>query len=271
VDLPLGPSPRTGDLLGNKKELKVDKGTQLTRVTVSTTPVVIENVQSQALELTSSFGLDIGVLPAGVGAVRARVQLKNPYGEALSGNLRLVVPKGWSAEPTTVPVSVPAGGALAQEVTLRYPYTENAGRKVLGGRLTLDPGNPAGVSQMEMACDMTVSSAAVEMEGFTRMGEGGEILIQQVITNTSNVPLDAQAYVLLPGFPRQQRYIVGLAPGQTTIKRFAFSPRDYVGQNGRRGGDAAAVMAKELSGASATLGVRRGDGTTLLTKSVPLE
>jgi hypothetical protein len=124
---------------------------------------------------------------------------------------------------------------------------------------------------MEMACDMTVSSAAVEMEGFTRMGEGGEILIQQVITNTSNVPLDAQAYVLLPGFPRQQRYIVGLAPGQTTIKRFAFSPRDYVGQNGRRGGDAAAVMAKELSGASATLGVRRGEGTTLLTKSVPLE
>jgi hypothetical protein len=270
LDLPLGPSPRTGDLLGNPKALAVDGKTHLTRVEVGTTPVVIENVQSQVLELTTSFALDTPMLPAGAGTVKTAVQLKNPYEETLTGSLRLVPPKGWTADPPTVAVSLPAGRGMAAEVTLRYPFTETAGRKTLGGRLTLDPGNPTGMAQMDVAYPMNVSSQVVEMEGFTRTGEGGDILLQQVITNTSNVPLDAQAYVLIPGFPRQQRYVVGLMPGQTTIKRFAFGAKDYVGAGGR-GGATAEKMAAELRGASATLGVRREDGQTLLTRSVPLE
>jgi hypothetical protein len=204
-----------------------------------------------------------------VGAVQTQVLLKNPYGDSLTGSLRVTPPHGWTADPPSMPVSLPAGGSLQREITLRYPFTENAGRKILGGRLTLDPGNPTGMSQVEMAFPVNVNSQLVDMDGFTRVNESGDILIQQVITNTSNVPLDAQAYVLVPGFARQQRYIVGLLPNQSTVKRFAFSPRDYVGDG--PGATTPAMVAQKLLGASATLGVRQNDGQTMLTKSIPLE
>jgi hypothetical protein len=235
----------------------------------STTPLILENVESQVLELTSSFALDTSVLPAGAGVVQTQVKLKNPYGESLTGSLRVTPPKGWTADPPSMSVSLPAGGTMQREVTLRYPFTENAGRKILGGRLTLDPGNPTGMSQVDMAFPVNVSSQLVDMDGFTRVNEGGDILIQQVITNTSSVPLDAQAYVLVPGFARQQRYIVGLLPNQSTVKRFAFSPRDFMGEG--PGPVTPALMAQRLLGASATLGVRQNDGQTMLTKSIPLE
>jgi hypothetical protein len=249
--------------------LKTDAATRLTHVSASTTPLVMENVESQILELTSSFALDTPVLPAGAGAVQTQVLLRNPYGDSLTGSLRITPPHGWTADPPSLPVSLPAGGTLKREITLRYPFTENAGRKILGGRLTLDPGNPAGMSQVDVAFPVHVSSQLVDMDGFTRVDENGDILIQQVITNTSSSPLDAQAYVLVPGFARQQRYIVGLLPNQSTVKRFAFSPRDFVGD--APGPVTPAMIAQKLTGASATLGVRQNDGQTMLTKSVPLE
>jgi hypothetical protein len=94
-------------------------------------------------------------------------------------------------------------------------------------------------------------------------------MIQQVITNTMGVPLDGVAFALIPGFPRQQRYIVGLQPGQSTIKRFTFAPAAYVGPAGT--GATPDEIARALEGASTTLGVRQSDGRSLLTKAIPLQ
>ena len=113
---------------------------------------------------------------------------------------------------------------------------------------------------------VAISSQVVEMEGFTQMDANGDLLLQQVITNTSGEVLDAQSYALVAGFPQQHRYVVGLQPHQTTIKRYTFSVKDYVAEKGAGG-----TMAKTLIGTAATVGVRQNDGRVLLTKSVPIE
>ena len=124
------------------------------------------------------------------------------------------------------------------------------------------------MTHLDVGYRVNIASDSVDMEGFCRMDRDGNIMIQQVITNTSPAPLDAQAYVLVPGFPRAQRYIVGLLPNQTTIKRFTFSASEYTGEGK---GITSAKLAELLTGASATLGVRENDGRTLITKSIPLE
>ncbi|HVT79606.1 MAG TPA: hypothetical protein VHM90_03025, partial [Phycisphaerae bacterium] len=134
LDLPLGAAgtgPRQSDLLGNQTAVKVDPTTRLSRVTVGTTPVVIENIDPQVLQLMSSFGITTQMLPSGAGSIRTEVVLKNPYSEGITGSLRLLLPKGWTADPPSFPVALPAGGSLKQVVTIAYPFSENAGFKQL--------------------------------------------------------------------------------------------------------------------------------------------
>lgn len=265
LDLPLGKAPRTGDLLGNPRTLKTDAATQLTHLTVSSVPLVVENVEPQMLQLTSSFALSTPLLPAGAGSARTEVLLKNPYPEPLTGSLRLLPPAGWAVDPPSLTVAIPAGETMRQEITLRYPFTETAGTKKLQGRLLLDPGNAAGLAGINVTFPAAISSQTVEMEGFTQVDANGDILLQQVITNTTDEALDAQSYALVPGYPQQHRYIVGLQPHQTTIKRYTFSAKDYVEEKGAGGAP------KSLLGTPVTMGLRQNDGRTLLTKSVPVE
>ena len=78
-----------------------------------------------------------------------------------------------------------------------------------------------------------------------------DLVVQQTVTNLSPVPLDVQAYAMVPGAARQQRFIMNLPPGQSTVKRFTF-PGSTRGQ-------------------TAVLGLRQADGKVLLTKSVTAE
>jgi len=273
LDLPLGSRAVSTDLLGNARPLQFVPETQLTHVAVGSTPVVIEQIDPRPLQLRTSFALSTPNLPAGAGAVRTEVLLANAYNEPLTGSLRLQLPKGWTAEPSILPVVLAPGASLRQAVTLRYPFTENAGPKEIGARFTPDvapPGNPIGLTHLDLIFPVAITSEQVEMEGFTLIQSNGDISLQQVITNISGAPLDGQAYALLPGFPRQQRYIVGLQPGQTTVKRFIFPASTFIAADGKSRLSAAEIT-KFMAQQSATLGIRQNDGKTLLTKAIPFE
>ena len=269
LDLPLGPGgARRVDLLGNAAPLAADAKTGLTRVTLTGTPVLLEQVDSRLLELRGSFTLDPARMPAGVGAVTARVTLMNPFAEPLAGVLKLLPPKGWTADPPTIAVSLSPGGALNQAVTVRYPYAESVGPKTMAARFTQD-----GTGQIvEMSCPLTLTSDLVEMECFAEVlpgsasAGGAELVLQQMITNVSDTAIDAQAYAMVPGFSRQQRFVLGLKPGQTVLKRFSFPLTAMAGANGS---EAAAL--ELLRGKTASLGLKQTDGKTLVTKTVSVE
>jgi hypothetical protein len=262
-DLPLGASgttPVQSDLLGNQTRVKMDPATRLSHILVGNSPIVIEDIDPQVLQLMASYGITLQMLPAGAGSIRTEVTLQNPYPDSITGAIRMQLPKGWTSDPPSFQIAIPAGGSLKHAITLAYPFTENAGLKQLSARLDLDPGNPTGLSRLDLSCHIPLGSDQVEMEGFASMGAGGEIVLQQVITNISGAALDGQAYALMPGYQWQHRYIVGLLPGQTTIKRYIFNPADYV---------PASAQADAIKGA--TLGVKQSDGRTLMTRLIPLE
>lgn len=263
LDLPLGATPRLTDLVGNPQPLALDPATGLTRLLVTATPLILDQLDPRPLQLQTSFALAMPTLPAGAGSLRTEVLLANPFAENLSGTLRFLPPRGWAADPPSLRLSLPPGKTLRQSVTIRYPFTENSGRKELNARLSLEQSASLNAQEMALSFPVTVTSDRVELEGFTQMLDNGDLVVQQMVTNISDRPLDAQAYVLLPGYPRQQRYVSGLAAGQTAIKRFHFPATSYVGANGD--------IATALKGQSATLGLRQNDGKTLLTRTLPLE
>lgn len=251
LDLPLGKAPVLVDYAGKVTPLEPGGGgTGMTTLTITPTPLIIDHVESPQIQLAGSFLLAQNTIPAGVGMLQTTVQLDNPYPEPLGGTLRLEPPTGWTMDPPSFRISLSGGAKLNQPITIRYPYTEFAGPKIIKARLMLDQDSSG--RALELRTFVTVNSDLIGMECFPTITAGGELVLQQMITNLSGAALNAQAYAMVPGQARQQRFILDLKPGQTTIKRFTFP------------------NAKALSGKAAALGIRNYDGTTILTKAVPL-
>ncbi len=267
LEVPLGAGPRMVDLLGNVTGLKVE-ASGMTGVTVSRMPIILDQVDARLVELRCSFGLADGTIPAGAGSVKNEVMLRNSYGEALKGALTLLPPKGWTVEPANFAIGLAGGAEFRGGITIRYPFAEYSGVKEMRGRLRTEAG-----AEVELRVPVTVTAVGVEMEGFSQMVMGGgekegegELVVQQMITNISDAPLNVQAYVLVPGLARQQRFVLELRPGQTVIKRFTFGLSSMTGAKG----DVVTAM-KMLSGKTVAMGLRQSDGKTLVTKAIVLE
>ena len=53
--------------------------------------------------------------------------------------------------------------------------------------------------------------------------DGKDVVVQQMITNYGEKPIDYTAFSIYPGEARQERLVTNLGPGQTTIKRYRFN------------------------------------------------
>jgi hypothetical protein len=263
LDLPLGTSPRIIDLAGNVRPLGVDRVGGLSGVDVTSTPVILDHLDSKALMLRASFSLASSTFPAGAGSVSTQLLLNNPYDDLLVGDLKLTLPKGWTMEPISVPVALAPGASIHQPITLHYPFSERAGAYAVQAQLKTDGGQ-----KFDFSCPVAITSDLVELDSSAQLLPNGDLVVQQVITNISAAPISAQAYTMVPGYPRQQRYLLGLNPGQTTIKRFIFPLSTF--DNATKQTQPADIAAA-LAGKTAAVGLRENDGRTLITKSLPLQ
>ena len=268
ADLPLGDVALAVELNGFTHPLAVDAASRLAHINVTSVPTLVTFVDAHLVELRASFALTNSMLPAGAGVMQTEVHLTNPYSEPLSGNIRLNPPPGWTIEATTLPMNIPPGGTFTQRITIRYPYTEAAGVKQLNATLVSDGDGPgSGGHPLQLSFPVAIKSDAVDTEGFARMMPNGDLVVQQMITNISSVPLNAEAYALVPGYARQQHFVVNLPPGQTTIKRFIFPMSTNVDYTKKMTpADVGALLANK----SASVGLRQNSGKTLITKAFPL-
>jgi hypothetical protein len=215
------------------------------------------------MQLRSSFGFGSRTFPAGAGAVRTEILLDNPFSDTLAGTLKVSLPAGWTIDPASLNIAMKGGASLKQPVTIRYPYSELAGQNVIRARFVTDAGQA-----FDFCSTITITSDTVELDSSSQLLANGDLVIQEVITNISASPLNAQAFALVPGYPRQQRYLLELGPGQTSIKRFVFPMSTFVTATKQT---TPADIAATLTNKTASVGLRQNDGRTLITKSLPLE
>ncbi len=53
--------------------------------------------------------------------------------------------------------------------------------------------------------------------------DGDDVIVQQMITNYGDKPIDYSAFAIFPGQARQERLVTNLGAGRTTIKRSRFA------------------------------------------------
>jgi hypothetical protein len=52
--------------------------------------------------------------------------------------------------------------------------------------------------------------------------DGKDVIVQQMITNYGEKPIDYTAFTTMPGEARQERLVTDLGAGRTTIKKYRF-------------------------------------------------
>ena len=89
---------------------------------------------------------------------------------------------GGSIDPPSISFSIQPGGRAGEEISLRYPYAEFAGPKVIRGRLVREDDAE---HSLDLVAHVEVSSSQVEMQCFAHFMPDGQLVLQQMITNTS--------------------------------------------------------------------------------------
>lgn len=208
------------DLWGNASPLLQAGGKDgnLVRVEIGEFPVLLTGVDASAARLRASVALDRPLLESSFQPHTRRLRFTNPYPQAIGGSFKLRGPAGWTITPPTYTFTLNPGETFDREVTLEFPYNSFAGTKSI-------------IANFEVQADTNVRfSVPISLKlGLSDVGlqtmalrDGDSVIVQQMITNYGDKPIDYSAFAIVPGRARQERLVTGLGAGRTTIKRYRF-------------------------------------------------
>ncbi len=241
LELDPGPHPRLVDMFGNTTPLLVTNESRETgkvRLSLGALPVFIVDVDGPLAQLRATVALDRPMIESSYQAHSRRLHFTNPYQQAISGTVKLSTPAGWTVIPSSMSFSLNPGETFDKEFSIEFPYNATSGNKFLEARF-----NFMADKQVTFAAPLLVKLGLSEV-GMQSVAfrEGRDVIVQQVINNYSDKPIDYTAFAMYPDQARQERLVMKLGAGQSVIKRYRF--RDAKVLQGTR----VRVGLRELSG-----------------------
>jgi hypothetical protein len=249
--LNLGPRAAAVDLWGNVTPLfrtADDRGKGEVQVAIGPTPMFLVDIDGQQAQLRSSVAIDRPLLESSFMPHARRFRFTNPYRQSVGGTVRLKAPPGWTLNPPTFTFSLNPGETFDRELTIQFPYNSFAGAKTLTADFQLQ----GDASTLSVPIQLKLGLSDVGMQTLA-LRDGHDVIVQQMISNYGDKPIDYNAFAIYPGQARQERLVTGLAPGQTTVKRYRF--------NG----------AKVATGTKVRVGVKELEGTRILNEEVEIQ
>jgi len=147
-----------------------------------------------------------------------KVRFTNPYKTAISGTLRVKGPAGWTINPPTNTFNLNPGETFEKELTIEFPYNSSGGAKLLEAQFVLQADRQ---SEFTVPIALTLGLSDVGMQTLA-LRDGADVIVQQVVQNYGDRPIDYSAFAIVPGQVRQERLITNLGAGRSTIKRYRF-------------------------------------------------
>jgi len=247
LSLNLGPTPLKVDLFGNATPLTRNK--DQTQITVGPVPIFLIGVDSVYAQIRSGIAFDQPLLESAFQSHTRHLKFVNPSKTLLTGTLHLRAPPGWTLEPASFQFSINPGQTFDRELTIEFPYNSLAGKKPVLAEFSLEGENG---SSFSVPMSLTLGLSDVGMRSIA-LRDGTDLLVQQVITNYGESPIDYTSYASYPGVTRQERIVSGLEAGRTTIKIYKFK------------------NVKFIKGATVRCGVRQLEGTRVLNDEVEIQ
>jgi hypothetical protein len=254
----LGRQPRRVDLWGNSTPLiqspttpgsKLSDAQSAVRVEVGPMPVFLVDIDGYLAQLRASVAFDNPLLESSFQPHTRKIVFSNPYPQMISGSFKLTPPKGWVINPPSMTYSLNPGETFEREVTIEFPYNSFAGPKTIDAQFQVQADNNSTFT-VPIALKLGLSDVGLQS---LALRDGNDVIVQQMITNYGEKPIDYTAFALFPGQPRQERLVTGLAAGRTTMKKYRF------------------VNVRIMPDAKVRSGLKELDGTRILNDEVPIQ
>ena len=224
IPVVLGNQPRVVDLNGNVSPVLQPKDADgTTDVKVASTPEFLIGIDSRLAAMRTSFSFDNPLIESAFQAHTRRLRFTNTYGVAISGRLRLRGPDGWTVTPQLPAFSLNPGETYDAPVSIEFPYSSFAGQKNITASIEMQADTAVNF-KVPVPLRLGLGDVGLETIAFR---DGGDLIVQQMITNYSAKPIDYTAFVIVPGQARQERLVQDLKAGSTTIKKYRFTGVDF--------------------------------------------
>jgi len=222
LTIDLGEQPARLDLWGNVSPLlaaPAAQGAGKMLLSVGSMPTILINVDGQLAQLRASVGIDNPLLESSFEPHTRHVRFTNPYKQSIAGQFKLRAPKGWTLNPPTFTFNLNPGEVFDREITIEFPYNSFAGPKTLSAEFVVQADRNISFTS-PIAVNLGLSDVGIQT---LALRDGKDVLVQQMISNYGNKPIDYTAFAIFPGQARQERLVTNLGAGRTTLKRYKFT------------------------------------------------
>lgn len=222
LEMFLGGEPVLVDVWGNSQPLAMEQGRH--RIPLSSMPVFVEGIDAGLALFRTQFRVSPAFLETTQKNQSCTVELSNPWPRILSGTIHILEPADWFIEPRRTQFTLSPGEKFQLPLQVRLPPAELAGTRHLAARLDLTADRQY---QIDLSVPLELGLPGIKFQADLLLekspnGQGIDAVVVQTISNQSDRPLSLYAFAALPGFPRQERIIPRLLPGETAIRRFRF-------------------------------------------------
>ncbi|HEV2296152.1 MAG TPA: NEW3 domain-containing protein [Tepidisphaeraceae bacterium] len=216
LPLSVGPRPVRVDLWGNVSPVR-KVGSNIS-VDIGEMPILLVGIDGAAAQLRASIALDRPLLESSFKPHTRKLSFTNPYRTAIAGTLRLKPPAGWTLSPPTFNFTLNPGETFQRELTIEFPYNSFAGPKIITAEVSVQAETNTTFS-LPIALSLGLSDVGMQT---LALRDGKDVIVQQMITNYGEKPIDYTAFAIFPGQARQERLVTNLGAGRTTVKKYRF-------------------------------------------------
>jgi hypothetical protein len=227
----LGNRPMQIDLWGNITPLlsasqsggNAESSAGNVQLNVGPMPIILVGIDAQLAQLRASVAFDQPLIESSFEPHTRHVRFTNPYRQAIGGTLKLQAPPGWTLNPPTFNFNLNPNETFDREVTIEFPYNSFAGPKTISAQF-----------QVQADRNTTFTAPLTLTLGLSDVGtqtlalrDGNDVVVEQMITNYGERPINYTAFAVYPGQSRQERLVTNLGAGRTTIKKYRLPNVDF--------------------------------------------
>ena len=219
----LGESPVLIDVFGNRSDVPLIDGKH--RVQLDATPQFIEGIDPKLALFRAGFAIDPSFVESKQTQHARSIMVTNPWNQTMTGTMVISSPEKWRIEPQRHVLSIPAGATVSLPVKVIFPVSTVAGKKQLKARFDIVTDQRRKLivnAPMEVGLPYVKFDASMTLRKNETSGQL-DVVVTQVIRNTGDRILAFYCFANLPGYPRQERIVSNLEPGETVVRRFRFS------------------------------------------------
>ena len=180
-------------------------------------PIFLVDIDGQLAQLRASVAFDNPLLESSFKPHTRKIRFTNPYRQAISGSFKLTAPGRLDLNPPTFTFTLNPGETFDREVTIEFPYNSFAGPKTINAEFQVQADNN---STFTVPIVLKLGLSDVGMQTLA-LRDGNDVVVQQMITNYGEKPIDYTAFAIYPGQPRQERLVTGLAPAKRSSRNIA--------------------------------------------------